>query len=208
MIFKNRNEAGKLLAEKLKKYARKKPIILAIPRGGVVIGYEIAKSLNAKLDVLILKKIGSPQNPELALGAVCQDGSVFLNEGVMRQLGVGDACIQEEKQRLMKEIQERKKRYGVEEVDLAGKIAILVDDGMATGATMLTAVRYAKKQKAKKVVVAVPVSSSEAVDMLGNDVEVVSLYTTDFLVAIGEFYQNFEQVEDEEVAAILKKRSY
>ena len=205
MIFKDRNEAGKLLAEKLKGYKKEKPIILAIPRGGVVIGSEIAKELNAELNVIILKKIGAPYNPELAIGSICQDGSVFLNEEYIKELNVKEEYIKEEKKKLMEEINERKRRYWQGELKLKGKIVILVDDGIATGATALIAIRFIKKQGAKKVILAVPISSINAIDVLGKEAEVVCLYKPELLMAIGQFYQNFEQVEDEEVMNILKE---
>ncbi len=206
MSFKDRFDAGQQLAKKVKKF--EKPYVLAIPRGGVVIGIEISKKLKCPLDIIVARKMGAPGNPELAIGAVTADGDLFLDEQLVEQVGVRHEYILEEQEAQMKEAERREDVYrsGREELSLKGKTAILVDDGLATGATMEAAVRSVKRCGAKKVVVAVPVAPQETVGRFKQLVdEVVVLSTPKSFWAIGQFYSDFPQVSDEEVVSILNE---
>jgi predicted phosphoribosyltransferase len=209
MVFKDRIDAGQKLAKKVKKF--KKPYVLAIPRGGVVIGAEISKKLKCPLDIIVARKMGAPGNSELAIGAVTADGDLFLDDQLVERIGVRHEYILEEQESQMKEAERREDVYrsGREEINLKGKVAILVDDGLATGATMEASVRSVRRCNAKKVVVAVPVAPQETVNRFKEIVdEVVALSTPESFWAIGQFYEDFPQVSDEEVIEILKDSSY
>lgn len=204
MIFKNRVEAGKKLAEKLKKY--KNPIILSIPRGGVVIGHEIAKDLNCKHDVIIARKLGAPSNPELAIGAVTAEGDLYLDETLIEKMGVDHKYILGEQERQMKEAERREETYrgGRKKIKIQGKTVIVIDDGLATGATMEAAVRSVNRSGAKEVVVAVPVAPADTEERYRKlGIDIVVLYSPESFWAIGQFYEDFPQVTDEEVIKIL-----
>ena len=206
MYFKNRIEAGKKLAEKLKKY--KNPIVLSIPRGGVVIGYEISKKLKCPHDIIIARKLGAPQNPELAIGAVTTEGDLFLDETLIEKMGVDHKYILGEQERQMKEAERREHAYrkGRRKVKIKENIVIIVDDGLATGATMEAAVRSVKRDGAKKIIIAVPVAPEDAVERYTKlGIDIVSLHTPVSFWAIGQFYSDFPQVSDEEVIELLKK---
>ena len=207
-VFKNREEAGKKLAKELEKYKAEKPIVLAIPRGGIIVGKEIAKELNSKLDLVIPRKIGAPWEKELAIGAVAPDGSLILNEDLIKELEVPQAYIQAEKERELKEIERRLKVYRGDKKfpELKNKVVILVDDGIATGATIKAAINFVKNQEPKKIVVAVPVAPLDTLKELEREVdEIVCLEKPKFMGAISEFYLDFRQVEDEEVIKIMKE---
>ncbi len=209
-MFSNRTDAGKQLAKKLEFVKKENPIILAIPRGGVVIADAVASFLDCKLDIIVSRKIGAPHNPELAIGAVLHDGSYFPNSDVVKMLQIPQKYIDSEKDEQMKEIQRRLMIYrGSIHYDLKEKTVILVDDGLATGATMVVAVLWVKKQKPKNIIVAVPVGSRETVQKLAEIVdEVVVLSMPGFFNAVGQFYENFDQVEDSKVQEIMKKYGY
>lgn len=204
-VFRDRREAGALLAERLSPYAGRDVLVLAIPRGGVVVGYEVAKTLGLPLDVLVIKKIGYPGNEEFALGAAGLD-DYFLNEDVVRT--VTPDYVQEQ---IKTKQQEVKRRYELLRGErtmykVTGKTVIVIDDGIATGATMILAVQILRKQKPKKVVVAVPVAPPEAVERLSEVAdEVVCLSRPELFGAIGNFYYDFTQVEDEEVKRLLEE---
>jgi putative phosphoribosyl transferase len=207
-MFENRAEAGKKLAAKLLKYKRKQAIVLGIPRGGVVTAFEVAKALNATLDLVISRKLGAPHEPELAIGAVAPDGSTFLDEELIRELQVSENYIEEMKKAEMQEIERRMKKYrGTSRYpNLKNKIVIIVDDGIATGATVLAAVKFLRKLNVGKIVVAVPVMPQESVDKIKAAVdELVVLETPSPFYAVGMFYKNFPQTSDEEVIKLLKK---
>jgi len=204
-LFKNRTEAGKRLASKLRDVA-KNAIILAVPRGGVVVGFEIAHTLNFPLDIIITKKIGAPGNPELAIGAVAEDGTYLLDGGLVQMLGVSRSFIEAEIERQKTEIKRRLLTYRGDAPDLRieGLTVILVDDGVATGSTLKAALRSLKNRGAKSVVVAVPVGPLDTISELQQEADrVVFLSTPDPFYAIGEFYENFEQTTDEEVIELL-----
>ncbi|MBM3910294.1 MAG: phosphoribosyltransferase [Thaumarchaeota archaeon] len=209
-MFSDRTAAGNQLGKKLEFLKGQDPLILAIPRGGVVIADAIAMVLGCKLDIIVSRKIGAPQNPELAIGAVLHDGSYFPNSDVVKMLQVPQSYIDLEIAEQMKEIHRRLISYrGTIHYDLSGKTIVLVDDGLATGATMIIAVLWVKKQNPKKVIVAVPVGARETIQKLAEIVdEIIVLYMPDFFNAVGQFYENFDQVEDSKVQEIMKKYGY
>jgi putative phosphoribosyl transferase len=206
-LLKNRTEAGKKLAIALKG-TNKKAVILAVPRGGVVVGYEVAKELGVPLDIFITKKIGAPNNPELAIGAVAEDGTLLLDESLVELLGVSQSYIEEEVERQKIEIKRRLKSYrgNVSNPVVVGREVVLVDDGVATGSTLKAALRSLRKQGAKPLVVAVPVGPLDTVNALKQDADrVVCLFTPEPFYAIGEFYEDFDQTSDEEVTELLSR---
>ena len=208
MIFKDQISAGELLAKELEKYKNKKAIVLAVPRGGVASGFGLAKKLNLPLEVIVTRKIGAPDNPELAIGSIGETkGSLWLNKELITQLGVSDEYLQSEIKIQKLEIKRREKVYrqGREPFDLKNKIVILVDDGIATGATMITAVREVKNMEPERVVVAIPVAPPETVEELKKEAdEVVCLSQPKLFFAVGQWYQNFKQYSDEEVIKFIK----
>jgi len=204
MPFKDRQQAGKLLAKKLQKYKGKDTIILAIPRGGLVIGFELAKALNAPLDILVTKKIGYPGDPEYAIGAVGPNNKFIVTESK----GIEKSYIDEQVKKITAAIHEKYKKYKgkVEIPQLKGKTVIIADDGIATGSTMVISIEIVKQQKPKKVVIAIPVGPPETIDKLNKQVdEVICLEQPEVFFAIGEFYEYFPQVEDEEAIKYLKE---
>lgn len=207
-FFTDRIDAGKRLALVLKDFSGKKGIVLAIPRGGVVVGYEIAKVINLPLDVIIPRKIGAPDNPELAIGAVAEDGRAILDNHLIAYLGVSKEYIKEETERQKKEIERRLKLYrqNTSYPNLKGLDVIVVDDGIATGSTMKAALASVKNRGAASVTVAVPVGPPSTIEELNEIADrVVCLYTPEYFQAIGEFYSNFSQTEDEEVIKLLRE---
>ena len=210
MIFKDRADAGKKLAEKLLWLKKENPIILAIPRGGVVTGDVIASVLDCQLDVIVSRKVGAPDNEELAIGAVMHDGSYFPNIDITRMLNVPESFVEEEIARQRKEIERRLMKFrGGKEYDLAGKTIVLVDDGIATGATMFVTAHWVKKQKPKKLIIAIPVGPQDTIDKLNQIADkVVVLQSPYTFNAVGEFYQVFDQVSDDEVQKIMGKYGY
>lgn len=206
--FKNREEAGKKLAERLLEWEEKNPIVLAIPRGGVTVAYEVAKALKAPLDLIIPRKIGAPGNPELAIGAVTEDGTLILNDDLVARLRVSEEYVEAVKEAEMEEIRRRKRAYrgDMPPQSLRDKTVILVDDGIATGATVRAAVKSLRRQKPRAVIVAVPVAPPESVRALEREVDkVVCLVVFEPFFAIGQFYEDFSQVSDEEVIEFLKR---
>ena len=206
VIFKSRDETGGLLAEKLLALQLSSPIVIAIPRGGVVIGCEIAKRIGAELDIITPKKIPAPQNPELAIGAVMHDGSFFLNEEVAAASSASEAYIENAKESARNESARRLSVYRGARAPpaLGGRAVVLADDGIATGSTMEVAIKWAKEQNAKRIVVAVPVIPTSILAKLKKYVDdVVYVEATESFFAIGQFYKIFEQVSDEEVIRML-----
>jgi putative phosphoribosyl transferase len=222
--FYDRREAGKYLAEKVKAYIknnfnseteRESFIVMAIPRGGVIVGDIIASELETDMDIIISKKIGAENNPELAIGAVMADGSYIINEDLVNRINISDEYIHKQIEIQKKEIERRllefkgKKDYSNE---LKDKIIILVDDGIATGATILAAAKWIKeKQHSKRLIVAVPVAPAESniLDKLHqiSDKAIVILTPYDF-AAVGQFYEHFDQVSDNEVKEIMNKYNH
>ena len=204
--FSNRIDAGKRLAEALADFKGKNAVVLAIPRGGVVVGYEIASALNLPLDVIVPHKLGAPDNPELAIGAIAEDGSTVLDENLTRYLGVSREYIQEESERQKQEIKRRLKVYrqGMAGLALKGKDVIIVDDGIATGSTMKAALASVKNSDAKTVTIVVPVGPPQTIQELTLLADrVVCLYMPDNFQAIGQFFDDFSQTEDQEVIRLL-----
>lgn len=210
-ILRDRTEAGQRLARQLEPYRKQDPVVLALPRGGVPVAFPIAEALDAPLDLVLVRKIGAPWQPELALGAVA-DGAkpdIALNCAIIAELGVEDNYIQQETGRLLAEIERRRARYlgGRAPVPLQGRTAIVVDDGIATGATMEAALKSLRRRGPKSLVLAVPVAPPETLERLRPDVDdIVCLLTPEFFGAIGSFYRHFPQVEDAEVIDLLARR--
>jgi putative phosphoribosyl transferase len=219
IIFENREDAARRLAEKLRpllyENQKKESInrsntrILAIPRGGVVTGDILASILGLNLDVIVSRKIGAPDNPELAIGAVMHDGSFFANSDIIKILQIPDDYIKENIAIQMKEIQRRLLLFRhSQEYDLRGSTIILVDDGIATGASIFVAIQWIKEQNPKSLIVAVPVAPRDVIQKIeektGID-QVVVLETPEPFGAVGAFYEDFSQVSDEEVLKIMNK---
>ncbi len=208
MIFKDRTHAGQLLAKQLERYRGTDALVLALPRGGVPVGAEIARALSADMDTVIPRKIGAPGDPELAIGAVSGHGGVLLNEDLVRALGVPREYIREAVARERAEIERRSRLYrGVEPAPhIEGRTVIVVDDGIATGYTMLAALRGVREEKPARLVAAVPVAPPDSVARLEAEAdEVVVLSRPVPFFAVGQFYEDFSQVSDEEVRDILAR---
>jgi putative phosphoribosyl transferase len=205
--FADRVEAGQALGAALAAYAgRDDVVVLGLPRGGVPVAAEVARALGAPLDVLLVRKLGVPGQPELAMGAIAEDGVALVNDDILRDLGIGrdavDRVIAEEAPELARRL--RAYRGGRSGVDVAGRTAIVVDDGLATGASMEAACRVLAARGAARLVVAVPVAASEARDRLGTVAdEVVAVATPSPFWAVGAWYADFRQTTDEEVVAAL-----
>lgn len=207
MIFKDRQEAGSLLVAEIKKRNYQSPIVLAIPRGGVVIGDVIARELNCSLDMVVVKKIGCPGNSELAIGAVGPEDTMIFNEEISKNLGIDEETVSLELRTKNQERNEKERilRGNRPYPDLKSKTVILVDDGIATGATIEVAIKWIKSRNPQKIVLAAPVVPADNLDKLKSLVdEIIFLSIETNFWAVGQFYQNFPQVEDEEVGKILR----
>jgi putative phosphoribosyl transferase len=209
--FRDRREAGRVLAERLSGYAgRDDVVVLALPRGGAPVGYEVARAIGAPLDVFVVRKLGVPGHEELALGAVASGGTLVVNDEVATALGVGTEQIDRIAERELREVERREQVYRGERrpLDVKRKTVILVDDGLATGATMRAAAQAVRKLGPEKVVVAVPVAARETCDELGSEVdEIVCVQTPDLFYAVGLWYEEFPQTTDEEVRDLLQERT-
>ena len=206
--FRDRVDAGRRLAERLEGFRVTSPVVFAIPRGGVPVGAEIASRLGAELDVVVARKLGAPFHPELAIGAVTADGERFQNQDILLELQVSDAYLARVTQEQSEEARRREARFrqGQPPADVKGRTALLVDDGLATGATMRAAARSLRKRAPGRLVIAVPVGSREACVALREDAdEVVCLAEPEPFLAIGLHYADFEQVEDTEVLRLLEQ---
>ncbi len=207
-MYQDRHEAGRRLASALVRYKdAKDTIILALPRGGVVVGYEISLALHLPLDVLVTRKLGTPDNPELAMGALAETGYRYINTDVLRTYGISHDALEQETRSQQNEIDRRIARYreGRALPSLTGKTVILVDDGLATGATFYASLGALRTSTIHRLVAALPVAPPHAIDELKALVdEVVVLQTPEVFFGIGQFYEDFTQVEDEEVLACLK----
>ena len=207
-IFNDREEAGWMLLERLRGTPLEKSLVLAIPRGGIEIGAVLARGLGAELDVVLSRKLRAPHQPELALGAVSENGEVYLNHFASAITDVGDAYVEAERQRQVGEIERRRKMYRAvrPQATIMGRSVVVTDDGIATGATMIASLRTVQAAGAKEVIVAVPVGTRERVDAirpLCNRVE--CLLEPETFWAIGQFYRHFEQVPDERVVELLRE---
>lgn len=207
MIFEDRAEAGERLASALSGYAGTEAVILAIPRGGVIVGELVALALGVPLDVVVPRKIGAPDNPELGLGAIAP-GVRVLDPRMLEMLGVSEEYLEREIATQEQEIERRLSAYreGRSPVDVRGKVAIVVDDGVATGGTAVAALRWARAQGAAKVVLAVPVAPGAAIPRLRQEADdVVVIAAPEPFFAVGEWYRQFEQTSDAEVVAALAR---
>jgi putative phosphoribosyl transferase len=203
--FKDRKDAGRQLAQRLLCHKNTDAVIYALPRGGVVTGIEIARILNAPLDLIIPRKIGHPSNPEYAIGAVAEDGHLTANPAEIAT--VDEQWLRMEIERQQAEAKRRRETYlaGAQPIDIAGKTAIIVDDGIATGLTMKCAIKELKHRNPKKIIVAVSVAPADSlaeIEVLVD--EVICLSTPEFMGAIGAFYDSFPQVEDAEVVRLMQ----
>jgi predicted phosphoribosyltransferase len=206
-MFRDREDAARQLAEHLKYMPLRDPLVLAIPRGGVVTGAVLARELGAELDVVLSRKLRAPFQPELALGAVSEDGAVYLNPFVEAE-GTSNGYLGQERKHQMAEIERRKKlfRNVRPAAAVAGRSVIVTDDGIATGATMLAALHVIRNQNPNEVIVAVPVASPERLQEIGRHCDrVICLLAPQDFWAIGQFYRDFSQVEDETVVEFLRR---
>jgi putative phosphoribosyl transferase len=207
--FRNRSEAGRFLADRLRGYAgRDDVVVLALPRGGVPVGYEVAKALGAPLDVFVVRKVGVPGHEELALGAVAGGGMLVLDEDLVNRLGIGPDEIRRTVERELRELERREAAYrdGRSLPQLEDKTVILVDDGLATGSTMRAAALAVRNANPARIVVAVPVAAAETCDQFRDVVdEIVCGLTPRPFVAVGQWYEDFSQTSDEEVRALLAR---
>ena len=208
MIFANRREAGARLAKRLLEFKDSNPVVLALVRGGVPVAFEVAQALSAPLDIILVRKIGAPSQLELAIGAVA-DGpkpEIVTNDELIENIPIPANYIAEVVKRELGEIDRRRKLYlrGRTRAEVKGKTAIVIDDGIATGATTRAALRSVRRQKPKHLVLAIPVAPASSLEALASEAdEIVCLSTPEPFGAIGYFYQDFHQVEDEEVIALL-----
>jgi putative phosphoribosyl transferase len=205
--YANRRQAAQRLSESLAGYQAHHPVILGIPRGGVVIADTIARELDADLDIVLTRKLGAPGNPELAIGAVAEGGKLHVQRDIAEKVGADDDYIERERDKQLAEIRARRQQYRsvLPKAPLSGRTVILVDDGVATGATMLASVWAAREEGPGEVVVAVPVGAPDAIARLEQEADrVVCPYLPAYFYAIGQFFENFEQVDDREVMEILQ----
>ncbi len=212
-MFKNRVEAGRELAKRIKELNLKNPFVLALPRGGVPVGAEIAKELNAPLDILFVKKIPSPLNEEAAIGSVSESGLVFINKSVVDYLNSRGIVVDEDyiQKKAMEEIQEmakKREKYNVEPISIEGRDVIIVDDGIATGASMYLAANTVVREYPTSITIAAPVGpgDAEVEEMLKRVCDnLVILHTPPIFTSVGEWYEDFHQLSDEEVIKYLKE---
>jgi predicted phosphoribosyltransferase len=206
-LFHDRHEAGRLLARRLGDYAgRDDVIVLALPRGGVPVGREVARALRAPLDVFVVRKLGVPGHEELAMGAIASGGVEVLNDDVVRELGLDAAAIAPVAREEHRELARREALYraGLPDLDLRGKIAIVVDDGLATGTTMLAALTALRRLGPRRIVVAVPVGAETSLRKVREAAdEAVCAFVPSGFFGIGQFYEDFSQTSDEEVRRLL-----
>ncbi|HMJ90818.1 MAG TPA: phosphoribosyltransferase [Candidatus Acidoferrum sp.] len=210
--FPDRNEAGRALARQLSSYAdRNDVVVLALPRGGVPIGFEIAHALRAPLDIFLVRKLGVPMQEELAMGAIASGGTMVLNESLVEQLRITREQIDQVRAHETRELERREQAFRPRHtmVPVIDRICILVDDGLATGSTMHAAVLALKKQNPAKVVVAVPVASRDVCEEFqALTDEVVCLYTPEPFMSVGQWYDDFTQLTDEDVRDHLERAAH
>lgn len=209
MWFRDRQDAGEQLAAALQTFRDRQPYVLAIPRGGVVVGYVVATALAAPLDVLVPRKLRAPGNPELAIGAVAHDGTIYLDQALVHSLRVDDEYLRREAAEQTEEIHRRMRLYRGDRPlpDVTKQVALVVDDGIATGATMIAALRAVRAMRPQQVVAAIPVAPPEGAQRLSSEAdEVVCLHRPVMFYAVGQFYDNFGQTTDAEVIALLRRR--
>ncbi|MGP0060882.1 MAG: phosphoribosyltransferase [Beijerinckiaceae bacterium] len=210
MSFENRLDAGRRLAQALASYKDQRPVILALPRGGVPVAAEVAAALHAPLDLVLVRKVGVPMQPELAMGAVVDGGTPIIvrNEDVIRLANIDEAEFQTICHQELAEIERRRQRYlgNRARVDVAGRVTIVIDDGIATGATTRAALRATRQRQPKKLVLAVPVAPTESLAEMREEADdVVCLEDHEFFGAIGYYYSDFRQTSDQEVIEALAR---
>ena len=208
MIFQDRRDAGRVLAGAIKAVCeRDNAIVLGLPRGGVPVAFEVARELSLPLDILVIRKLGVPGQEELAMGAIASGGTVVINQIVVHELGISLETIGQVAEREKLEIERREREYrdGRPPALIEGRTAILIDDGLATGSSMLAAAR-SLRPRARKVIVGVPVAAKSTCEQLRDEVDQVICATTpEPFFAVGSFYRNFEQTSDQEVRALLSQ---
>jgi len=205
MIFKDRFEAGRLLASKLLEYKDSKDtVVIALPRGGVPLGYVIAKELNLPFDIFFVKKIPSPYNKEVAIGAVSENGYIYKNDYAINMLNVSESYLDSAIREVLEKIKQKRELYNIKPTDIKNKRVILVDDGIATGSSVYLAIEALKKMGAKEVIVATPVAPSDAINLIKSVANrVVVLHTPANFMAVGAYYEDFHQLGDNEVIELL-----
>lgn len=213
-MFENREEAGRLLAPKVRRFLKNDfalALLLALPRGGVPIAYEIAKALQIPMNVLLVRKIGAPIHPEFGIGAITEDGYSWIDEVSASRVGASPAQIQKIMENESAEIKKRLRKYRDNQPlpSLQGRTVVLVDDGLATGVTARVAARYVKNRGAKQVFLVSPVCSQETASELREEIDqVICLDEPELFLSVGQFYRDFKQVTDEEVIELLTKSKY
>ncbi|MBI2830589.1 MAG: phosphoribosyltransferase [Chloroflexi bacterium] len=208
--FRDRQEAGQLLAQELAELKGQGVVVLGIPRGGIVVARELALGVAGDLDIVLSRKLRTPGYPELAMGSVDEDGHVYINDEVMRQLPAGKEAIEREKEFQMREIKRRTEliRQVLPKMPLKDRIVVITDDGVATGATTQAAIWSARHEEPGKLIATIPVGAEETIRRLADDVdEMVCLRCPPFFAAVGQFYLRFGQVEDEDVLKILREEA-
>jgi putative phosphoribosyl transferase len=209
MMFANRTEAGRSLAWRLEKYAnRNDVVVLGIPRGGVPVAFEVAEALRAPLDVFLLRKLGVPGHEELAFGAIASGGVRVLDRAIIQELPISTAAVETITAKELKELKRRELAYRGDRLPLAvdGQTVIVVDDGIATGASLLAGIRALRQLRPAKIVIAVPVAPPSTCERLEYEVdELICLEMPQSFHAVGQFYKDFSQVSDEEVIELLKR---
>ena len=205
-MFRDRIDAGEQLAEMVASENVTADVVLAIPRGGLPVGRAVADALDVPLDIIVSKKIGAPGNSELAVGAAASSGSIWLNDDLISQLGLDPEQVRRDGESVAEAAREKAERYrgNAPTPDLNGKTVLLVDDGVATGATMISCIRLAREAGAERIVVAVPVGPPDTIDTLEAEADqVLCLQRPEYFGAVGRFYESFQQVSDEEAMALL-----
>lgn len=208
IIFSDRQDAGRQLAVQLE-FLKNEPgvIVLGIPRGGVVVAAEVARALNAPLDIFLAHKLGAPFNPELAIGAITSSGEIWLDDGLVRELRISPKEIEREAEIQRQEIERRTSVYRQDRlpIDVTNKTVVLIDDGIATGSTVLASLRALRQQNPSRLILAIPVGPAETTDRLVSECDqVIVLSTPEPFYAVGRFYERFAQTSDEEVIELLK----
>lgn len=202
--YRNRVEAGLILAELLSHHAGEKPLVLGVPRGGLPVARPIAEALGGELGVVVAGKVGAPGNPEFAIGAVAPDGVTLIDEITVKRLGLSPAQLTAAVEKAMVKLRQREEAFGATDLEVEGRTVIVVDDGVATGATLQAALRYLRRLRPAVLVCAIPVGPPSTIARLGAEVdEIVCPRQPDRFMAVGEWYEEFAQVTDDEVEAIL-----
>ncbi|MDQ3718064.1 MAG: phosphoribosyltransferase [Thermoproteota archaeon] len=209
MKFRDRIDAGRLLAERLAEHEYAPATVLGIPRGGVIVADIVAKKLAADFDIVIPRKLGAPENEELAIGAVTEDGTSYINRYIVNALRIPQHYIESERERQAAEIRRRSATYRKPSLayNIADKNIIIVDDGIATGATVIASARWARKHRPSTLTIAVPVAPSQSVEVLERESDsVTALYMPHDFGSVGEFYEEFGPVSDDQVTQIMRSR--